>query len=104
MVFVEYWKLYDCVRIVQNRVFRPELDVGGKNRKEIELSVQKIKIGILPTENSGLKTPLGLRSQTSGWGRKSAVFPSGWPFTFATGAYKTKIYDRKVYKNSQKLH
>jgi len=53
-------------RIVQIGVFRLIFEVAGKNRKEIELSAQKTKIGILPTLYFGLKTPFRLRFQTAG--------------------------------------
>jgi hypothetical protein len=55
-------------------IFRTEIGWAGKNRKEIELSIQKTKNGILPTRYSGLKTAFRLRFQTGGWGSKQPVF------------------------------
>ena len=55
---------------------------GAEKRKEIELRSQKIKIGNLPTANSGLKTTPDLRSKTSPWISKSAVFTTWALFVF----------------------
>jgi hypothetical protein len=49
--------------------------LGGreKNRKEIELSIQKSKNGILPTPNSALKTVVDLRFKISRYTSKTAI-------------------------------
>lgn len=73
-------------RIPQNRVFRAVMGWGRENRKEIELSFQKIKNGISPTPNSPLRTPPDLRFKMVGWGRKSPVLDPGGVFAFETTA------------------
>ena len=48
-------------RIAQIVLYRVQLECCEKYRKEIELSYQKSKNGILPTRSSALKTPFCLR-------------------------------------------
>ena len=48
-------------RFRQISKFRPELGWAGKNRKEIELSIQKTKNGILPTVDFGSLTRICLQ-------------------------------------------
>jgi hypothetical protein len=60
--------------------------LGGreKNRKEIELSIQKSKNGILPTLNSALKTVVGLRFKISRYTSKTAISAQERVFTDAS--------------------
>lgn len=51
--------------MAQIAIICPVLGWAGKYRKEIELSIQKTKIGILPTRNSAFETGFGLRFQTA---------------------------------------
>ena len=50
--------------MAQISIICPVVGWAGKYRNEIELSVQKTKIGILPTWNSAFETGFGLRFQT----------------------------------------
>ena len=69
-VFVIIWQICDFLRIAQIGRFRARVGCAGKNRKEIELSTQKIKNGNLPTDYSALRTAFDLRSKTRGRGWK----------------------------------
>lgn len=60
--------------MAQIAIICPVVGWAGKNRKEIELSVQKTKIGILPTRNSAFETGFGLRFQTAWWMPELPVF------------------------------
>ena len=65
---VKYWKSVYLARIAQNLIFRLVIGFLEEFCKEIELSSQKTKNGILPTRCFSLKTPSGLRFQTRGRG------------------------------------
>ena len=56
----------NLARILQNHRFRTEIGWAGKNRKEIELSLQKSKNGISPMPNFTLRIPDGLQNRTAG--------------------------------------
>ena len=56
VLLAHFREMGKCARIAQNQENKAELGWGAKFRKEIELSVQKTKNGILPTVNSALRT------------------------------------------------
>ena len=70
---VKFWKYLKFARIVQILKFWIDDGSPGKNRKEIELSLQKTKNGILPTRNSDSRTPCRLRFETGRVGMEIAV-------------------------------
>ena len=87
--------------MAQIAIICPVLGWAGKYRKEIELSIQKIKNGILPTVNSALKTVIGLRFKISRYTSKTAISAQERVFTDASREWKMRIYDRKVYKTDK---
>lgn len=99
--FVNIWQILDFARIEQNLKNRAALGGREKKRKEIELSIQKSKNGILPTPNSALKTVVGLRFKISRCTSKTAISAQERVFTDASRGWKMRIYDRKVYKTDK---
>lgn len=69
---------------MQNLKNRAALGGREKNRKEIELSIQKTKNGILPTPNSALKTGVDLRFKIYRYTSKTAISAQKRVFTDAS--------------------
>lgn len=68
------------------QILKNKATLGGreKNRKEIELSIQKMNNGILPTLNSALKTGADLRFEIYRYTSKTAISTQKRVFTDAS--------------------